>query len=363
MASKERQDSPDNDIIDLSKPEAGAADKNEDDFILWKDGSTTKAIRPFGLWATNSTLWVAHKPLTTNDVSKIYAYSMMWHTNGTKRYLKGARDESKDFDTLHANENHAPTGIWSDGETMWVSVSGGKIHAFNLPKAGATILSDSGDASLATMSLSGVRLNPGFSSDNRIYTALVDHTVSVTTVTATPNDSMAAVDIFSGTRGTTRRTARRGPQAALQEGYNIIAVDVTAEDGSIQTYLVFVTKSEAPPVSGGPLPQPQSFQLSTTSSASQPGLTGSAAGLKEWKSRLISAEPLQNGGVRFVFLVSAEELKIETTPDLLGGNWRPLPEDEIKILRESNGNGPDRLTIILPKAEGKQRFLRLTPLP
>lgn len=45
--------------------------------------------------------------------------------------------------------------------------------------------------------------------DNMVYTALVDHTVAATTVTATPNDSGAAVDIFSDIRSTTRDTANR----------------------------------------------------------------------------------------------------------------------------------------------------------
>ena len=123
-----------------------------------------------------------------------------------------------------------------------------------------------------------------------------------------------------------------------------------------------IAEAEAPPTSGGPLPQPQSFQPLATSSANQPILTGSSDGLGEWKSRLIFAESLLDGDVRFVFLVPPEELKIEETADLLGGNWRPLPEAGVKILRESNGAGQVRLTIILQKAAGKQRFLRLMPL-
>lgn len=126
------------------------------------------------------------------------------------------------------------------------------------------------------------------------------------------------------------------------------------------TYIIEVTKAEDPPVSGGPLPQPQIFQLSATSSASQPILTGSSAG-EEWKSRLIFAESLLDGGVRFIFLVPPEEFKIEESRDQPSGEWRPLLDDEFKATRESNGNGQDRLTVILPEAEGKQRFLRLTP--
>ncbi len=124
-----------------------------------------------------------------------------------------------------------------------------------------------------------------------------------------------------------------------------------------------IAKAEAPPVSGGPLPQPQSFQPSATSSTNQADLAGSSIGIREGESRLIFAEPLPDGGVRFVFAVPAvEEFGIEETPDLLGETWKPLPENEVKIIREDNGDGQDRLTIILPKAERNQRFLRLTPL-
>ncbi len=71
---------------------------------------------------------------------------------------------------------------------------------------------------------------------------------------------------------------------------------------------------------------------------------------------------LPDGGVRFVFLVPTEEFKIEITPDLMSGEWRALADDEVQMIREDNGDGQDRLTIILPNAAGKQRFLRLTPL-
>ena len=171
---------------------------------------------------------------------------------------------------------------------------------------------------------------------------------------------MAAVDIFSGGRGTTRRNARRGPQVSLQERYNIIAIDVTVENGiSRSTYLIEITKVAPPPVSGGPLPVFQSASVGDNLSAS----SSSAAGIGEWKSRLLFAEPLLDGGVRFVFAISAEEFRIEETPDLLGETWRPLPDEEFKMIREireDNVDSRDRLTVILPAAEGKQRFLRLT---
>ena len=301
---------------------------------------------PRELWSNGTTMWV-------EDTQKIYAYNM-----------SGGHDAAKDIDISGLVRNQTDRGIWSNGTTMWV-VNGRNLHAFNLPQPGAKGGSvPSEDSTLSDLRLSGVTLNPVFSPDYLFYTARVDYDVASATVTATPNDSKAAVDIlWSSNLAATIRTAKRGSTVSLADGDNFIAIDVQAENGIIQTYLVEVTKAEAPPVSGGPLPQPQSFQPSTTSSASQVDLAGSAAGLGEGKSRLIFAESLLDGGVRFVFLVpAAEEFKIETTPDLLSREWRPLADDEFKAVRESIDNSKDRLTIILPQVKGKQRFLKLLPL-
>ena len=297
----------------------------------------------------------------SDDNTKIYAYTLSTE----------AHDAAKDINNLKTqlglgSRTEFKGGIWSDGVTLWVSVvhtdnRGRNFYAFNLPQPTARARSGpSDDATLKDLRLSGVTLTPAFSPAQTRYTAMVSHDVASTTVTAAPNDLEAAVEIFWASDETaSRNTARRGTQVTLEEGYNVIVMDVEAASGSIETYFVEVTKTEAPPVSGGPLPQAAKL---STSSASQPGLTGSSIGLGEWKSRLIFAESLLNGGVRFVFLVPAEEFQIEETADLLGGNWQSLPEDEFKMIREDNGAGPDRLTVILPKAEGKQRFLRLIPL-
>ena len=73
---------------------------------------------PTGIWSDGTTMWVADY---SDD--KIYAYSM-----ATK-----ARVSSKDFDTLDAADNESPTGIWSDGTTMWVADSSDdKIYAYSM---------------------------------------------------------------------------------------------------------------------------------------------------------------------------------------------------------------------------------------
>ena len=72
---------------------------------------------PTGIWSDGATMWVTD-PLD----NKIYAY----HTSNM------SRDSSRDFNTLSAAGNTEAWGIWSDGATMWVGdVSDSKIYAYH----------------------------------------------------------------------------------------------------------------------------------------------------------------------------------------------------------------------------------------
>ena len=72
---------------------------------------------PTGIWSNGATMWVADW-----QDSKIYAYRMS----------NKQRDPGKDFDSLDAS-NTQPLGIWSNGTTMWVADSfAGKIFAYNM---------------------------------------------------------------------------------------------------------------------------------------------------------------------------------------------------------------------------------------
>ena len=73
-----------------------------------------------GIWSDGDTMWVADR---SDGNQKIYAYDM-----ATK-----ARVSGKDFDTLEAAGNTLPFGIWSDGETMWVAdLFDEKIYAYDM---------------------------------------------------------------------------------------------------------------------------------------------------------------------------------------------------------------------------------------
>ena len=78
---------------------------------------------PTGIWSDGTTMWVADY-----SEEKIYAYTLT-----TK-----VRDSSKDFTALADIDggftgNFAPAGIWSDGTTMWVAdYNEAKIYAYTL---------------------------------------------------------------------------------------------------------------------------------------------------------------------------------------------------------------------------------------
>ena len=74
--------------------------------------------RPSGLWSDGTTMWVAD-----SSDARLHAYDM----------ATGARDPARDFNTLTAAGNNDPIGIWSDGATMWVAdFVDAKLYAYDL---------------------------------------------------------------------------------------------------------------------------------------------------------------------------------------------------------------------------------------
>ena len=74
---------------------------------------------PTGLWSDGETLWIAENGDGADDA--IYAYDL----------TSGERVEEREFDLAEANR--APRGLWSDGETVWVSDSGReRLFAYRL---------------------------------------------------------------------------------------------------------------------------------------------------------------------------------------------------------------------------------------
>ena len=99
---------------------------------------------------------------------------------------------------------------------------------------------------LRGLTLGGLTLEPAFASATEIYTASAAHAVTSTTVTASLHDGADDVSITKGAD-----TYAGGDPVPLDVGTNLIAIEVTASDGSTapHTYSVTVTRApNTPPV-------------------------------------------------------------------------------------------------------------------
>lgn len=94
----------------------------------------------------------------------------------------------------------------------------------------------SSDATLSALAVSPGTLAPAFDPVVNAYQVNVASKVSAVTVTATPADAKASV-LVNGQSAT---------NVALAEGQNLITIEVTAENGSVNTYTVTVTREAAP---------------------------------------------------------------------------------------------------------------------
>ena len=74
------------------------------------------------IWSDGVTMWVAYTTRFSAE-AKVFAYRMS----------DKSRDSGKDFDTLGPAGNSHPSGMWSDGVTMWVADSvDDKIYAYRM---------------------------------------------------------------------------------------------------------------------------------------------------------------------------------------------------------------------------------------
>ncbi len=229
------------------------------------------------------------------------------------------------------------TGVWSAGD-LTATVTGlalgteydVQVRAVNAAgagpwsatRAGTTLFSD--DATLTGLTLSGVRLTPGFTSGGTSYEASVGYTVTGATVAATRSDGNAAVVILDG-NGNTLASADT-VAVDLSVGENIIRVRVTAQDGvATVTYTVTVRRtaqdlSLTPPASDPVAPFASTavytiqFQGDWTTAATPDGVPGGAH-----FSRLIGA--VHNAGVTFLESGGAASPGVESMAEV-GGTSR-----------------------------------------
>ena len=112
----------------------------------------------------------------------------------------------------------------------------------------------SSDATLSALVLedasddSAITLSPIFVSGTTSYMASVDNGVDVITIKPTVNESNATVEYLDSTDTaiTDADDVKDDQQVSLDVGANTIKVKVTAEDNSMNTYTVVVTRADVP---------------------------------------------------------------------------------------------------------------------
>ena len=106
-----------------------------------------------------------------------------------------------------------------------------KIPVYSDMGGSTSIATKSNNNNLSALSISSCTLNPSFNSGITTYNCNVENSVSSVTVSATKADSKASI---TGTG-----------VVNLNVGTNTVKISVTAEDGSIKTYSVTITRKEA----------------------------------------------------------------------------------------------------------------------
>ena len=273
-----------------------------------------------GVTADVGGLTVAWSASATDGDAEVTSYDL--------RYIRTSADETVDANWA------VEAGVWGSGD-LTATVTGlelgtrydVQVRAVNVAGEGpwsitlaaATAFSD--DATLTGLTLSGVRLTPGFTGGVISYAGAVGYTVTRTTVAAARSDANAAVVILDGNGDTV--AGADTADVDLSVGENVFGVRVTAQDGvATKTYTVTVTRtardlSLTPPVSA-PVPAFAStatytieFQGGWTAAATPDGVPGGAH-----FSRLIAA--VHDAGVTFLRSGGAATAGIESMAEIGG---------------------------------------------
>ena len=121
-----------------------------------------------------------------------------------------------------------------DGATAFAATYGTVPGFGATPTAAFFTPPASSDATLSALTLSSGSLSPSFTSGTLAYTASVAHSVSSLIVTPTTNDANATATVNGASPAT---------PVTLAVGGTTVTVQVTAQDGSTQSYTVAVTRA------------------------------------------------------------------------------------------------------------------------
>ena len=181
---------------------------------------------PGDVWSDGVTLWVSDPG---SSPRRLFAYRLPTREQAEAAdedaSLERVRDE--DFTRLSNSSNNSPSGIWSDGDVMYVAdASDGKVYTYNMP--------DAIDARLASLTLSAVDIGD-FDPDQTEYEGVIDEGVTESVVKAEAMKRRTDIQIKPED---TDADEANGHQVAL-DGVDAITVTVTSADGArTKTYRV-----------------------------------------------------------------------------------------------------------------------------
>ena len=146
-------------------------------------------------------------------------------------YVKLIGEASSDKASITGLGNVNLTGDSTSASVVVTAEDGTtKTYTIRIDKTDINSGDKDSDATLKSLDLSGYTLSPVFNKDVNTYSIKVQNTVSGLRVTAIPNSENADVEITGNT--------------GWVSGVNVVRVKVTAEDGTVNTYIINVTKAD-----------------------------------------------------------------------------------------------------------------------
>ncbi|TRX37771.1 FG-GAP-like repeat-containing protein [Flavobacterium restrictum] len=209
-------------------------------------------------------------------------YSFVIPASGTfYSYLNGIQTRDESVAAYADNGNAMQIGNRNDGSSVanfWTTelvlfdsvLSTAERQAVETSQ---TNYYNNSNANLSALTTTAGAISPVFATATTAYTATVPNATSTITVTPTVENASATIEIQANGGGFTTLTSGSTSTAlALTDGSNIIEVKVTAQNGSVKTYIITVCRGVIPTFTAiAPICSGSTFVLPTMSNN---GITG-----------------------------------------------------------------------------------------
>ena len=215
---------------------AKGADEDFNTVTLTSVSKTISIVAPKSTDATLKTLTISKGTLSPSFSASTTSYTATVENSVTSITVGATANHSK---ATVSGTGSKSLSVGTNTITVKVTAESGatKTYTIKVTRKAAPVTSTpttstlSTDATLKSLSISGVTLSPSFKSGTISYTAEVPYDTKTVTVNAAANHSKAKV---SGTGS-----------KSLSVGTNTITVKVTAESGATKTYTIKVTRKTA----------------------------------------------------------------------------------------------------------------------